>query len=675
MRKFLVLLALAAVSCTTMRSGSDASADEETHGLTVEEEARILGLEDRREFDAAVAAEWTAHANPLHRIRMATALGRIGAHTFADENGNGERDTGERQAGVTELIAMLGDEEPAVRTAVAFALGEIGDKSAIDALFTLAADANSSVAAEAAEALSKLAAEVPLARYIALTASGPDGVRGRAIRFLFRFDTDEASAVAASLLDTNAPSIRMEAAYALARRAYAPARDRLELFLADNDPQIRAYVVAALGRIAAPESASALVRALGDMHPWVRTNAAVALSRVAAKDRSVLSTDTVPRILAMTEDADAGTRANTIELLGFYAAMNNTARQRLLDIAGNGSRWERELAMAAITRQFGDAEPALLAADLTPWAKVRVIEQLTHLTRNGPALRRRFAADLDPMVRANAIGSIPDDAVDAAMDLIQPALAAEDPIIRGSAIERYALSKAITEEARVATLTAAERRAASDRENDARLAAIRGLAAIDHPARESFLRSLLSDQDPVVRRVASDLLVEKLDRNRPQYTPLPVTADYVAIATWARQPHKATIHLTRGVIELILLPQDAPRTAWNFAQLAAAKYFDNTTFMRVVPNFVIQGGDPRNDQSGGPGYAIRDEINLQKYTRGAVGMALSGPDTGGSQFFVTHSPQPHLNGGYTIFGRVTSGMSGVVDQTERGDRVETITVH
>ena len=96
--------------------------------------------------------------------------------------------------------------------------------------------------------------------------------------------------------------------------------------------------------------------------------------------------------------------------------------------------------------------------------------------------------------------------------------------------------------------------------------------------------------------------------------------------------------------------------------------------MRVVPNFVIQGGDPRNDMEGSPGYSIRDEINLQKYTRGAVGMALSGPDTGGSQFFITHSPQPHLDGGYTIFGRVTEGMNAVVDQTERGDRVETIII-
>ncbi|MBW3670421.1 MAG: peptidylprolyl isomerase [Acidobacteria bacterium] len=129
-----------------------------------------------------------------------------------------------------------------------------------------------------------------------------------------------------------------------------------------------------------------------------------------------------------------------------------------------------------------------------------------------------------------------------------------------------------------------------------------------------------------------------------------------------------------GAIEILLLAQDAPIAAVNFADLAEAGYYDGTSFMRVVPNFVIQGGDPRNDMSGGPGYSIRDEINLQKYTRGAVGMALSGPDTGGSQFFITHSPQPHLDGGYTIFGRVTDGMTATVDQIRRGDTVTTIRI-
>jgi len=224
---------------------------------------------------------------------------------------------------------------------------------------------------------------------------------------------------------------------------------------------------------------------------------------------------------------------------------------------------------------------------------------------------------------------------------------------------------------------AAEERARRDKQNDARIAAVRGLGEVDFPEREAALRNLLRDADPVVRRAAADVIEEKLGKPRPQITPLPVekpAAEYAEIVQWSKSPHTATIHMTRGNVVMALLTQEAPLTAWNFARLARARYFDETTFMRVVPNFVIQGGDPRNDMEGGPGYASRDQLNLQKYTRGAGGMALSGPDTGGSQFFITHSPQPHLDGGYTIFGRVIEGMSGVVDQTERGDKVVTIAV-
>jgi cyclophilin family peptidyl-prolyl cis-trans isomerase len=93
----------------------------------------------------------------------------------------------------------------------------------------------------------------------------------------------------------------------------------------------------------------------------------------------------------------------------------------------------------------------------------------------------------------------------------------------------------------------------------------------------------------------------------------------------------------------------------------------------VVPNFVIQDGDPRGDGNGGPGYQIRCEINQSPYGRGAVGMALSGKDTGGSQWFVTHAPQPHLDGGYTVFGNVISGMD-VVDSIARGDVIQSIVI-
>jgi cyclophilin family peptidyl-prolyl cis-trans isomerase len=122
-----------------------------------------------------------------------------------------------------------------------------------------------------------------------------------------------------------------------------------------------------------------------------------------------------------------------------------------------------------------------------------------------------------------------------------------------------------------------------------------------------------------------------------------------------------------------LLPDAAPLTVDNFVQLARRGYYRGIVFHRVVPNFVIQVGDPRGDGNGGPGYSIRCEVNEVAYDRGAVGMALSGKDTGGSQWFVTHAPQPHLDGGYTVFGRVVSGMN-VVDEIVRGDTISSIVV-
>jgi cyclophilin family peptidyl-prolyl cis-trans isomerase len=133
----------------------------------------------------------------------------------------------------------------------------------------------------------------------------------------------------------------------------------------------------------------------------------------------------------------------------------------------------------------------------------------------------------------------------------------------------------------------------------------------------------------------------------------------------------ATIQTVRGPIQLELFGDDAPITSWNFLSLARSGYYRNTRFHRVVPNFVAQDGDPRDDGNGGPGYAIRDEMNPNRYERGAVGMALSGPDTGGSQYFITHSPQPHLDGHYTVFGKVVRGYD-VLDRIVQGDRITRI---
>jgi len=651
--------------------------------MTVAEEARIFALEDRREFDPALVAAWVQHPNPLHRLRIALALGRIGPHTFIDENGNDRYEPpGERRAGVKELIALAGDPDRRVREMVAFALGEIGDPSAATALFTLVSDHDLGVAAEAAEALSKLGSDKDfvrehLDRYLwMMDEKVPEGLRARAVRFLFRFDDPRASEAAQRALASSSSAVRQEGAYALARKAHAPARDQLALLMTDANTLTRAYAATALGRIGDPASVPALVTALGDVHPWVRTNAAVALGRVFDKDATAARADDLPRIFAALEDPDPGVRASVVEILPRYAKINDTAKDRLVALSINGSKTERELASRAGLRIFGNETKDYyrnFVFPQEPWGIVRMLEGAAAWSAG---YRELFENHADPMVRATVLSTIPDNRVGMESERIKKKLDDPDVIVRANAYERYGLLTEENADVWLKTLKDAEVRERKETMNDARIAAITAIASREFPDRLAYLSSFLADDDPVVRRVAADLISEK-HGIRPRYTPLPVKkteAEYEEIVRWSHDPHTATIRMTRGVIEVALMTQDAPVTTWNFAQLAKKGYFDNSSFMRVVPNFVIQGGDPRNDMNGGPGYAIRDEINLQKYTRGAVGMALSGPDTGGSQFFITHSPQPHLDGGYTIFGRVYEGMNGVVDQTERGDRVETILI-
>ena len=133
------------------------------------------------------------------------------------------------------------------------------------------------------------------------------------------------------------------------------------------------------------------------------------------------------------------------------------------------------------------------------------------------------------------------------------------------------------------------------------------------------------------------------------------------------------IHMAIGDVLVQLAGSEAPLTAYNMVTLAGKGYFNGGRWHRVVPNFVLQDGDPRGDGNGGPGYSIRDETNRLRYLRGTLGMALSGPDTGGSQFFITFSPQPHLDAGYTVFGRVVSGME-IADKVVQDEPILSIEV-
>ena len=214
----------------------------------------------------------------------------------------------------------------------------------------------------------------------------------------------------------------------------------------------------------------------------------------------------------------------------------------------------------------------------------------------------------------------------------------------------------------------------------ARAAALAALAELKTPeavagAERSARRSRMGGA-AAGRRAAQDASIHRAtrqDRIRPAPTSHPddfYRAPRLVAPTVSTQFY---IDTDRGTIQLELAVLDAPLTVDNFVALARRGFFDGLSFHRVVPDFVVQAGDPRGDGEGGPGHTIRDELNQRPYVRGTLGMALDWADTGGSQFFITQSPQPHLDAKYTVFGRVLSGMD-VVDRIQPGDIIRRVRV-
>jgi cyclophilin family peptidyl-prolyl cis-trans isomerase len=232
-------------------------------------------------------------------------------------------------------------------------------------------------------------------------------------------------------------------------------------------------------------------------------------------------------------------------------------------------------------------------------------------------------------------------------------------------------------------LAAAYRATLSDRDPEARLALVDALAAqTDRRATDALREAAGNDPARVVRLRAGAAL-----RARGEAAPEPGSEglsrpflDYRRAVTPYDPPAGAGVfsprvflHTTRGVIEIHLDVVEAPLTSARFVELARRGFYDELEFHRVIPHFVAQGGDPRGDGAGGPGYTIRDEVTPRPFTRGAVGMALAGKDTGGSQFFITMSPQPHLDGTFTVFGWVANGMD-VAERLRPGDTIDRVVV-
>lgn len=666
---------------------------------------QIVKAEDDRRWDDGLR-NLLASPNPAIRKRAALAAGRIG-----------------NEDAVNALTPLLEkDKDVSVRAMAAFALGEIESGTAANALIAVLQTPATpvEVRARTVEALGKIAAALPreqeprqrelgAAIIEALNSTDQSTILLGLTAALRSRPANSGPVISRSLTHPNA-RVRADAANALARLRLKDGNDQLrKLVASDADPIVRANAARVLGVTEDKQSFDALLaRATGDNDSRVRVSAIRALASL--KDPRAAA-PLLKRAETLTEQNEILEIATTLGRL-LAQKEDRTAINWLRKINGqlNHVAPEVELAIVRIApmnyvMEFGSGDEARkevqktillnwraasgVAAGLGEIAALpdSVPNKAELATQAQTLLRamldyRNSGLTINTLVAVHSEYAIPD--VLRSLAAFKPPdlpavliaqLKETDVIIRGTAADL--LGDLPTSEEITRALAAAWPQAANDTLNDAALSILDTLGKQKTTAANDLIKEALKSGDQLIRRRAVALLKANGAGDFSSQIGVVQTrntdADYKRALARIGKSTRAVVTTSKGSFTIDLLPDAAPLTVDNFVQLAQRDYFRNVTIHRVVPNFVIQDGDPRGDGNGGPGYQIRCEINQEPYDRAAVGMALSGKDTGGSQWFVTHSPQPHLDGGYTVFGRVVTGMD-VVDRIVRGDVIQSITI-
>jgi HEAT repeat protein/cyclophilin family peptidyl-prolyl cis-trans isomerase len=610
------------------------------------------------------------------RRRAALAIGRVGLPD-----------------GVPPLVTLLSDPDPEVRQMAAFALGLIGDKSARDPLVSALADSAAVVKGSAAEALGLIgdpAAAPPIAKMAAdIVASGA----------LSQPPSEDAEAAR----DTPSAAFKLGVFALMRLKAY----DDLAGVVVDQSGQPRVHwwpVAFALQRLEDPRALTPLLALLKDPQPYTRAFAAKGLG--ATKDRAavtgliplVTDPDGSVAIEAIRSLARLGDSSGAAPLIKLVQNAKTEPHVRLEAVAALGSL-KAEGVSDALIDVLGDPSPPVRAAAIKSLAQFDPEGFVTVLSGLDPDPNWTVRAAL-----ATALGTLPPDAglprlrtmlpdqeakvlpsVLAAIAKLHPndggtiaidQLKSNDPVVRAAAATAIAELKPA---AGAAALIDAYQRSLADTTYVARAAVLAALKAYGRETALPLLTDALTDKDWALRVRAAALLTEldPASDARVRIRPVPTNhpPEWYSRPVLVLPPVSTQVYIDtdRGSIQLELAVLDAPITVETFISLARNGFFDGVPIHRVVPDFVIQGGDPRGDGEGGPGFTLRDEINQRPYLRGTVGMALDWADTGGSQFFITHSPQPHLDARYTVIGRVISGMD-VVDRIEQWDVIRRVRV-
>ena len=683
----LLLAAIAPPACThagASRPGETSSSTVVLLGdADVQTLALLLEAADTRRADTARIDRALNSSTPFVRAFAARTIGQIGISARAER-----------------LRALVADPDSMIAADAAFSLGLLHDSAGVGALASALGGPPTLVAA-ASWSLGELGENARSAIEQILRAGQPKAALADVLQASAKLRPVPAGLVAAHMADPDV-AVRRSAAYAVTRSRVPSATPAL-LALAtrlrtagepgsasgDMDVDLRSYVARGLSKPAVADSLAAAARStleqlIDDVHPHVRINAIRSLATYGSDGRKAL--------VRHLHDPDANVRLALAQSLGgvfpassadwndaWRADSGFTYRRALLATAFRAATRLSAIdpALPSAWQRSSDWRYRMAAAEGAAGGSAADIDAVA-----APLLR-----DADPRVRTAAFRAAAawTDSSQAASRpygraALRTALGDSDLFVRATILD------ALRPHARAGdawTALAAWRRGARDPENDARLAAMRLIAAAWKADSESFgalrdsLLALKPPVDPLERDAARSVgALEHWPRTgvapREKSWYVDQVRAYVARELSGRAI-RATLSTARGNVRVVLRGADAPLTVANFASLVRRGYYNGLSFHRVVPNFVAQDGDPRGDGSGGPGYAIRDELNRRWYDRGAVGMALSGPDTGGSQYFLTHSQQPHLDGHYTVFGHVIEGFDAL-DAIVQGDRILSITI-
>ncbi len=645
-----------------------------------EERGLLLLLVDRQLFEPVIVRR-ALSGPPALRRELAVALGRVDDANGADP-----------------LLGLLIDDDPGVRRAAAFGLGELGEGLAASQeavrrrvaarLLEAARDGDRETGTLAVEALGKLGVSVDQVGE-ALSRLSDEESWARLLPSLYRFHQPEMASLAADGLALDDPELHAWAAYALARDPAPDGAPGLRTLLSDPDARVRVWAARGLGIVGSGDDLAPLRPLLDGPQAGPVIEALRAARALIAKGRASAPPGWRPRLLELLGDPRPGVRVSALDAASAWLLDPELGRALLDRVhaaagpAGAGP-WERGTALVALAtggdpRAGGAVAEAALSAE--PLLRARAAEAAGVLAAR--KVLSGLAGDTDPRVResvasaelALALESKGNEGAEPPAAVARRSLGDSDPGVRTTALDWLAGQPVLPER----ELEVALARALRSEVVEERLGAVDALVAraratpAEGDAVVAVLESLAGQADFATREHAAASLAAL---GRPQPAPGAVdtgktAAVYQDVLERTSAPRTVEIRTARGTLRARLDCPRAPLTCLSFLDLANQGFYDGLTFHRVVPDFVVQAGDPRGDGFGGPGYTLRDEIGRLRYGRGVLGMALAGPDTGGSQFFITLAPQPHLDGGYTAFGEVVAG-DEILDRIEQGDRIESI---